>query len=78
MVENDQGFPARLLPRVVNASRNVWVGRHAGSKIVLEYILREQPGYVFCGHIHEGAGFEMLGRTDVYNLGSGGFKIVEL
>ena len=55
-----------------------WIGRHAGSKTVLEYVRQNQPKYVFCGHIHESEGFEKLGRTEVYNLGAGGCKIVEL
>jgi len=55
-----------------------WVGRHAGSRAILEYIHRQQPGYVFCGHIHESEGFEKVGRSQVYNLGVGGYRIIEL
>jgi Icc-related predicted phosphoesterase len=55
-----------------------WVGRHAGSKVVLEYIRSMQPDYVICGHIHEAEGYEKVGRSQVYNLGNGGYKVIEI
>jgi Icc-related predicted phosphoesterase len=55
-----------------------WKGKHAGSKVILDYIRRFQPRYVFCGHIHEGEGRVMIGGSEVFNLGIGGSKIVEL
>lgn len=71
--------PYGVLDRVDSASiPPAWTGRHAGSRTVLEYIKKQQPGYVFCGHIHEGEGFERVGRTQVYNLGAGGYMVVEL
>ncbi len=71
--------PYGVLDRVESASiPPAWIGRHAGSKTVLEYIQKLQPCYVFCGHIHESVGFEKLGWTEVYNLGAGGYKIIEL
>ena len=71
--------PYGVLDRVDSASiPTSWVGRHAGSKTILEYIRRQQPRYVICGHIHESEGFEKVGRTEVYNLGMGGYKIIEL
>lgn len=54
-----------------------WRGKHAGSKVILDYIERRQPKYAFCGHIHEGEGMKKIGKTEVYNLGVGGHKIVE-
>jgi len=33
-----------------------WKGKHAGSKVILDYVKKFQPKYVFCGHIHEGEG----------------------
>lgn len=54
-----------------------WQGKHAGSRAILDYIRKNQPKYVFCGHIHEGEGKARIGRTEVYNLGVGGHKIVE-
>ncbi len=55
-----------------------WQGKHAGSKIILKYIKSKSPKYVFCGHIHEGQGIKKVGKTKIYNLGSGGYKIIEL
>lgn len=54
-----------------------WQGKHAGSKAVLDYIKKYKPRYVFCGHIHEGEGLKKIGKTEVYNLGVCGWKIVE-
>lgn len=55
-----------------------WKGKHAGSKIIVNYIEKHQPKYVFCGHIHEGEGKAKIGSTQVYNLGVCGYKIIEL
>ena len=55
-----------------------WKGKHAGSKVILDYVKRHQPKYVFCGHIHEAEGKAKIGKTEVYNLGVAGHKIIEL
>jgi len=55
-----------------------WLGKHAGSKTILKYIKKYQPKYVFCGHIHEGKGFKQIGKTKIYNLGTAGYKIIEI
>ncbi|HOC96745.1 MAG TPA: metallophosphoesterase [Candidatus Pacearchaeota archaeon] len=55
-----------------------WIGKHAGSKVILDYIKKYQPKYVFCGHIHEGEGKAKIGKTEVYNLGVAGHKIINL
>lgn len=55
-----------------------WQGKHAGSKIILDYIKNKSPKYVFCGHIHEGKGMRKIGKTEIYNLGVGDYKIVEI
>jgi len=55
-----------------------WQGKHAGSKVVLDYVKKYRPKYVFCGHIHEGQGHVKVGKTQVYNLGVAGWKIIEL
>ena len=55
-----------------------WQGKHAGSKTILDYIKREQPRYVFCGHIHEGEGMKRVGKTEIYNLGVCGYKILNI
>jgi len=50
--------------------------RHAGSKAVREFLLREQPRYFFCGHIHEAAGVaEKLGNTSAMNVGKKGYLL---
>lgn len=55
-----------------------WQGKHAGSKAILDYVKKYQPKYVFCGHIHEGEGYAKIGKTQAYNLGVAGHKIIEL
>jgi len=55
-----------------------WIGKHAGSKVILDYVKKYQPKYVFCGHIHEGEGKVKIGKTEVYNLGVAGHKIINL
>ena len=45
---------------------------------MLDYIKKYQPKYVFCGHIHEGEGKAKIGKTEVYNLGVAGHKIINL
>lgn len=55
-----------------------WKGKHAGSKVILDYIKKYQPKYVFCGHIHEGEGHTKIGKTKVYNLGVAGHKMINL
>ena len=53
-------------------------GKHAGSKVILNYIKKHQPKYVFCGHVHEGKGKTKIGKTQVYNLGVAGYKIIDI
>jgi len=53
-----------------------WEGKHAGSKVILDYIKKEQPKYVFCGHIHESEGKTKIGKSQIYNLGVAGHTIV--
>jgi len=55
-----------------------WQGKHAGSKVILDYIKRQQPAYVFCGHIHEQAGRDRISVTEVYNLGVAGYKVITI
>jgi len=51
-------------------------GLHAGSTAVREFLLREQPEYFFCGHIHEAAGARvMIGKTQAVNVGKQGFLL---
>ncbi len=72
--------PYGILDKVTskyNPPKN-WIGKHAGSKAILDYIKKYQPKYVFCGHIHEGRGMKKIGKTEVYNLGVAGYKIIEI
>jgi Icc-related predicted phosphoesterase len=55
-----------------------WQGKHSGSRIILDYINKNQPKYVFCGHIHEGEGSIKIGRTEVFNLGFCGYRVIEI
>jgi len=71
--------PYGYLDKINNSSApQGWKGKHAGSKTILDYIKRYQPKYVFCGHIHEGEGKAKIGKTEVYNLGVAGHKIIGL
>lgn len=57
-------------------------GMHAGSQKLTDLILEKEPACVICGHIHEGAGIETIGKTTVINPGSlgekGTYAIVEI
>jgi len=55
-----------------------WWGKYAGSKVILNYIKKQEPKYVFCGHIHEGEGKAKIGNTKIFNLGVAGYKIINL
>jgi len=55
-----------------------WKGKHSGSKIILKYIKRKQPKYAICGHIHEAKGEKELKKTKIINLGSLGYKLIEI
>jgi Icc-related predicted phosphoesterase len=70
--------PYKVLDLVGAPAPMHWRGKNAGSKVLLDYIKRKQPKYVFCGHIHEGEGKKKVGKTEVYNLGVAGHKIIEI
>jgi len=56
-------------------------GNAAGSSAIREFILKRQPDLCICGHIHEAAGADMLGRTPVYNpgmLADGGWLEIDI
>ncbi len=56
-----------------------WQGKHAGSKIILDYIRKHHPRYVICGHIHEGKGSKSVGNTEVINIGvAGDYSVLEI
>ena len=51
-------------------------GKHAGSPALREWVLHAQPAYLFCGHIHETAGYaERLGSTLCINVGKYGYAL---
>jgi uncharacterized protein len=53
-------------------------GQHFGSTAVRDFIVRNQPSYFYCGHIHEAAGREdTIGRTRGWNVGIEG-KVLDL
>jgi Icc-related predicted phosphoesterase len=56
-------------------------GRPVGSQAIREFIEREQPDLVLCGHIHESRGEDLIGRTRVVNPGpalAGHYALVEI
>ncbi|MFP4567651.1 MAG: metallophosphoesterase [Candidatus Woesearchaeota archaeon] len=61
-----------------NGAPKEWNGKRAGSKTILEYIKTKNPKYVFCGHIHEGAGNTKINETKIYNLGVCNYKKIKL
>jgi len=51
-------------------------GKHGGSTALRAWVTREQPPYLFCGHIHETAGLsDRLGATQCINVGKEGFTL---
>jgi uncharacterized protein len=51
-------------------------GKHAGSRAVREWVEREQPEMLFCGHIHEcGGKNDQIGRTRCFNVGKRGYLL---
>jgi uncharacterized protein len=51
-------------------------GRHAGSRVLREWIEHEEPAYLFCGHIHECAGkSDRIGPTQCFNVGKAGYLL---
>jgi Icc-related predicted phosphoesterase len=51
-------------------------GKHAGSPALREWVQKARPPYLFCGHIHETAGFtDTLGSTQCINVGKQGYAL---
>ncbi len=49
-------------------------GNHAGSATLRAWVERVQPKFLFCGHIHEGAGLQdQIGATQCFNVGKQGY-----
>jgi|TARA_Y100000034_G_scaffold101195_1_gene125315 Icc-related predicted phosphoesterase len=71
--------PFEVLDKVSNpVAPKRWNGKNAGSELILDYVKKKKPKYVFCGHIHEGKGMKKVGKTVVFNLGCCGWKVVEI
>lgn len=54
---------------------------HVGSALLREFIEKVQPVLAVCGHIHESAGIDIIGRTTVINPGAlaeGHYAVAEL
>jgi len=59
----------------------VFMGAHVGSKSVRDFIEREQPDVVICGHIHEARGQDVIGRSKIVNCGPAGrgyYAVIEI
>jgi Icc-related predicted phosphoesterase len=51
-------------------------GVNAGSTAVRDFILKHQPEYFFCGHIHEAAGDSVqIGKTLARSVGKAGYLL---
>jgi Icc-related predicted phosphoesterase len=51
-------------------------GKHAGSPALRAWVEREQPPFLFCGHIHETAGLsDKVGETLCINVGKEGYAV---
>jgi Icc-related predicted phosphoesterase len=71
--------PYGYLDKVKNpAAPKHWQGNRAGSKVILDYVKKRQPTYVFSAHIHERKGKTKIGKSEVYNLGVAGHKILKV
>jgi Icc-related predicted phosphoesterase len=56
-------------------------GEHVGSATIREFVEREQPDVVLCGHIHEARAEDRIGRSKVVNPGparSGHYALLEV
>jgi len=49
----------------------VFLGKHAGSKPILEFVEKWKPRLVLCGHIHENPGFSRTDNTVIVNCSMG-------
>lgn len=68
-------------PPMGTACDRIASGEHVGSTVIRNFIDREQPDLVLCGHIHESRGTDTIGRTQVANPGpisAGHYALVEV
>jgi len=78
-----QDAPQQLMvchtPPAHTATDRLATGRHVGSPAVRAFIEAHQPAVCITGHIHESAGVDHVGRTEVLNAGAlrdGGYIVV--
>lgn len=65
-------------PRDSNLDR-INSGAHVGSQSIRKFIEKVQPDVVLCGHIHESAGTDIIGKSIVINpgvLSNGGYILI--
>jgi len=58
-----------------------FIGGHAGSQTLRQFISKTEPIAVFCGHIHEGRGIDHIGSSVIVNPGTarrGYYALVKL
>jgi Icc-related predicted phosphoesterase len=68
-------------PPLGTACDRLPTGEHVGSSVVRRVVEREQPDVVLCGHIHESAGVDEIGRTRIANPGpvlAGRYAVVDV
>jgi len=53
------------------AQDKVFLGMHAGSKVLKEIVEKYKPRLLLCGHIHENPGYKKIGSTTVVNCSMG-------
>lgn len=53
------------------AQDKVFLGMHAGSKILKEIVEKYNPRLLLCGHIHEDPGYKKFSKTIVVNCSMG-------
>ncbi len=61
-------FVPHTPPRKTRLDRT-FTGLHAGSTAVRDFIERNHPDIVICGHIHEARGVDSIGDTQMVNCG---------
>ena len=49
----------------------IFLGKHGGSKLLLEVMNECKPRFVLCGHIHENPGYAQTDETIIVNCSMG-------
>ena len=63
-------------PPYGTALDQIKAGVHAGSTAVRDFIVKCQPEYFFCGHIHEAQGASVqIGKTLARSVGKAGYLL---